>query len=355
MSRKYKNIIKLKKHPNPNRRREDLRMEPLIDSTPLPNPLTYEDYDKAFREWVEEELYIDYEGKQLPTFSLFSNQKFSEYLQTWKHVDEHKNPILNFKTIRRDTNPQSGSLYGENRNIPGDRDYLIKRVHMTDDNDRSYFLDYKMKQPFCIDLLYNLSIFTNKFELINQFNEKVNDLFKAINAYMIVNGHHIGMRLEDISDESQYNIDDRQYYSQNYGIKVLGYIIKEDSFKVEETPVLKFLGIDGEKSKKIVEIEELPTIDNDGKNEEIHEKPCNLNIQLGVCDEKLKFTIDTDLYIEKEYMENVKYIKWFINDIEYDSLLNVNIKNGDEIRIGKVVRKNVSNDIIIKFEGYIPV
>ena len=255
MAKSFKNIIKIKKPRNPNLRREDLRREPLINGTPLPNPLKYEDYDKAFREWVNDALYISYEDKALPTFSLFSNQKFSEYLQTWKHVDENKNPILNFKTIRRDTNPQSGTLYGDNKNIPGDRSYLIKRVHITDENDRSYFLDYKMKQPFCIDLFYNLTIFTNKLELINAFNEKVNDLFKAINTYMLVNGHYIAMKLEGIDDESEYNIDDRQYYSQSYDIKVMAYIITEDSYTIEETPILKFMGFDGEKSRKFVEIE----------------------------------------------------------------------------------------------------
>ena len=296
MAKSFKNIIKIKKPRNPNLRREDLRREPLINGTPLPNPLKYEDYDKAFREWVNDALYISYEDKALPTFSLFSNQKFSEYLQTWKHVDENKNPILNFKTIRRDTNPQSGTLYGDNKNIPGDRSYLIKRVHMTDENDRSYFLDYKMKQPFCIDLFYNLTIFTNKLELINAFNEKVNDLFKAINTYMLVNGHYIGMKLEGIDDESEYNIDDRQYYSQSYDIKVMAYIITEDSYTIEETPILKFMGFDGEKSRKFVEIEEPPCYEPENY---LYNKPCNLNITLGVCDEKLKFTLDTDLFLEK--------------------------------------------------------
>jgi hypothetical protein len=188
-------------------------------------------------------------------------------------------------------------------------------------------------------------------ELINAFNEKVNDLFKAINTYMLVNGHYIGMKLENISDESQYNIDDRQYYSQNYEIKVLAYIIREDSFKIEETPMLKFMGFDGEESRKFVEIEEPPCFEPENY---LYNKPCNLNIKLGVCDEKLKFTIDTNLYLEKEVISNVKFIKWFINDTEVESLLNTTLKNGDEIKIGKLIRKNISDDVEMRFEGYIP-
>lgn len=351
MSRNVKNIIKIRNPRNPKLRREDLKREPLRESTPLPKPLTYEDYDKAFKKWVEDELYISYDGKALPTFSLFSNQKFSEYMQTWKHVDENKNPILNFKTIRRENNPQSGTLYGEVRNIPGDRSYTIKKVFMTDENDRGYFLNYKMKQPFCIDLEYNLSIFTNKLEAINAFNELVNDKFKALNTYMVVNGHYIGMKLESISDDSSYDIDDRQYYSQGYDITVMAYIITEDSYSVEESPMLKFLGFEGEKSRKMVEIEEPPCYIPENH---FYNKPCNLNITLGVCDEKLKFIIDTDLVIEEGIIENVKYIKWYVNDVEYDDLIGLELKNNDEIRIGKVIRKNVSNEVKMTFKGYVP-
>lgn len=351
MAKSFKNIIKYRKPRNPNLRREDLRRAPLVNSTPLPKTLQYEDYDKAFKKWVENELYIAYDGKALPTMTLFSNQRFSEYLQEWSFMDDNKNPILNFKTISREINPEKGTLYGDIRNIPGDRSYLVKRVFKTDQNDRGYFEDYRMKQPFCVDLIYSVNIFSNKLELINAFNEMINDKFKAINAYMTVNEHFIGMKLENISDESEYEIDDRQFYSQEYEIKVLAYIITEDSFSIEETPILKFMGFEGEKSRKIVEIEEPPCYIEE---ERYYYKPLAMNIELGVCDEKLKFNIDTDFNIEKEEVVNVKYIRWYVNDVEYDSLNGLELKNGDEIRIGKLIKINISEGVRFRFEGYAP-
>ena len=37
------------------------------DSTPLPQPLEYEDIDKEFNKWVKEDLLIHFEGEKLPT------------------------------------------------------------------------------------------------------------------------------------------------------------------------------------------------------------------------------------------------------------------------------------------------
>lgn len=351
MSRNYKNIIKYKKNPNPNKRRENLRREPLRDSTPLPKPLIYEDYDKAFKKWVDEVLYITFENEVLPSYSLYSNQRFNEYMQTWQHTDENKNVILNFKTIKREPNPQQGTLYGDIRNIPGDRLYTYKKVYMTDENDRGYFLEYKMKQPFCVDLKYNVSIFCNKFELLNRFNELVNNQFKAINTYMNVNGHYIGMKLDNISDESEYEIDDRQYYSQSFDITVLAYIITEDSFSIEETPMLKFMGFEGEKSRGFVELEELPC---QVPPDEYYDKPCDLNITFGICDDKIKFTIDTDLIITAVTHENIKYIKIYVNDNEVSTLNNYHLNKGDEIKFTKLIKKNISNISQINYSGYIP-
>lgn len=351
MAKSYKNIIKYGKRKSPKERRKEIMMAPLINNTPLPKPLRYEDYDKSFKKWVEDDLYISYEGKELPTMTLFSNQRFSEYLQAWTFYDDNKNPILNFKTISRDINPQTGTLYGDIRNIPGERTYLIRRIRKIDKNGREYFEDYRMKQPFCVDIIYHLSICANKLEVINAFNEKINDKFKSINSYMTVNEHFIGMKLDNISDGSEYSIDDRQFYSQTYDIKVLAYIITEDSFVIEETPVLKFMGFEGEKSRKFVEIEEPPCYITEN---EYYNKPLKLNITLGVCDDKLKFNIDTDFTIEDGKMSNVKYIKWYVNDNEYDSIIGLELKEGDEIRISKLIRNNISEDVFINFEGYIP-
>ena len=107
-SRNYKNFMGYDNQPDPKELRLNFDKEELKDGTPFPNPLTYEDIDREFKKWVEESLEISYEGQRLPTMTMFSNQRFSEYLQTWSFTDENNNPILNFKSVSRPLTVISG-------------------------------------------------------------------------------------------------------------------------------------------------------------------------------------------------------------------------------------------------------
>ena len=170
--------------------------------------------------------------------TLYSNQRFSEYMQTWQYTDENNNVLVNFKTITRDNNPSFGKDQGNNYNIPGEPFFLMARQVAHEPSGRLYFIDYKMKQPFTVDFSYKLNIVTNKFELINEFNMMVVDKFKSKQCYLNVNGHHMPMLLESVSDESEYSITDRQFYNQSYSITLQAYIIKPEDMRVEETPVM---------------------------------------------------------------------------------------------------------------------
>ena len=178
MSRAYKNTLNLRGKAYGQERRKDLAKEILKDSTPLPKTLLYKDIDKAFNEWVENDLRITFEGEVIPTISLYSNQRFSEYMQTWEGVDEKKNIILNFKAITRENNPKLGTIVGQSKNIPGEHSVLMKTVEAFDKNNRKYYIDYRLKQPTAIDFIYTVSLVTNKYELLNEFNLMMNDKFK---------------------------------------------------------------------------------------------------------------------------------------------------------------------------------
>jgi hypothetical protein len=224
--------------------------------TALPKPVVYEDIDRAFQEWVEKDLYISFEGKELPTMVLYSNQRFSEYLQTWKYTDENNNVLLNFKTISREYNPSFGKDQGNNYNIPGEPYFLMARQIAHEPSGRLYYIDYKIRQPFTVDFSYKVNIISNKLEVMNTFNMMVVDKFKAKQCYLNVNGHHMPMLLETVSDESEYSISDRQFYSQSFSITLEAYIIKPEDMIVEETPVMaiKYMGDNETQRKKMVSL-----------------------------------------------------------------------------------------------------
>lgn len=353
MSRVYKNILKLRNKIHGRERQRSLIKEVVKDSTPLPKPLEYEDIDEEFNRWVKEELYVTFEGEELPTFALFSNQRFSEFIQSWNEVDDKKNLIMNFKTISRENNPKTGSILGNTKNIPGDHYILMKRVKTYDKANRPYYIDYKIRQPFSIDFIYTVGIVTNKYELLNKFNQLINDKFKAINCYIRPNGYFVPMKLNDISDESEYNIDNRVYYSQNYSITVMAYIIPRDSFKIEERPSLRFIGFDGDINRRsYAEIEE---IENPCQDEDITElafQPVNIKIHFSKCDLTYKFNIDIPFKLEKITLKNIRNYKVFINDNETTLENGTRIESGDEIRIRIITKFKTFEDSDIYLEGY---
>ena len=371
-SRNFKNFMGYDNQPDPKELRANFDKEELKDGSPFPNPLTYEDIDREFKKWVEESLEMSYEGKRLPTMTLFSNQRFSEYMQSWKFTDEDQNPILNFKTVSRENNPKSGTINGESKNIPGEHTWLMKRVLAADKNHREYYIEYRMKQPFAVDLIYKVSLFTNKYELLNKFNQLVNDRFKAIDCYIRPNGHYISMKLDDISDDSEYSLNDRQYYSQTYTITIRAYIIPEDSFIVHEVPRLAFIGFDlvGEGSYADIDIGGRHTIADTHSiltetDECIDDKPyyyrdATIKINIDPCDQNLTFTIDTDFVVkaDQSYSTNARYFKIKVNDElvceSFDGNIydDIELHNGDEVKICKAIKKLSSRPLQIILDGF---
>ena len=112
----------------------------------------------------------------------------------------------------------------------------MKQQTVLDDNGTESYLNLSMKVPTAVDLIYKVSVFTDKYNHLNEFNEKVNRAFNARQVYIKPNGHDLPMTLESINDESAYNIDDRQFYSQTFSIKVMAYLITKDDYRITHSP-----------------------------------------------------------------------------------------------------------------------
>ena len=161
----------------------------------LPKPVTYNEIHDEFVTFVNLKLETKHEGEIIPTF-YYSQQRFSEFSKTWEHVDENKNIQANFKIITRENNPKKGSALGEYYNIPGDDFYTLGTAEKWD-NGKNITISYKAKQPYCVDFIYEIKIIANKMDLLNDFNNKVQDVFKSKQAYIRPNGHFMTVNLED--------------------------------------------------------------------------------------------------------------------------------------------------------------
>ena len=352
MARAYKNVLKRPRSFGEERRLE-LVKEVLKDSTPFPKPVGYEDIDREFVRWVEEEFPISFDGEKIPTLSFFSNQRFTEYMQSWEDVDDKKNINPNFKYVTRENNPKVGTMNGGMMNIPGERTYLMKRVEAMDEAGKIYYIDYRVKQPFAVDLTYTLGLVTNKYELLNEINEAVMDKFKSIDCYIRPNGHFMAMKLNDVSDESQNDLDNRRYYSQSYRITVMAYIMREDGFVVEERPKLALKGF-SDRRESYAEIEEVPCVWTEPSP---YRYPnVKLNIHIDSCSRSYTLKMDMDMKTTSVETENARSYRLYVNDliVPEESCDKVVFKKGDEVKVSHVVRYNPATSTEVRFIGYDP-
>jgi hypothetical protein len=68
---------------------------------------------------------------------------------------------------------------------------------------------------------------------LNELNKVVMQKFSSRQAYTFIKGQYVPIILNNISDESQMNIESRKYYVQNYDFTMLGYLIDENEFEVK--------------------------------------------------------------------------------------------------------------------------
>lgn len=348
--RTNKNILKLNQPNDPIEQRLSYVKEILKDSTFLPKTVKYRDIDEAFLEWVENKLKINYEESTLPTYALFSNQRYSEYMQMWETMDENNNLKMNFKVITRENNPQDGHIYTGAGLIPTNTKYLMNRVEALNDQGKMCSVEYRMAQPLDVDLTYKLTLVTNKYELLNEFNLMVHDAFSCLHAYIFPNEHPMPMKLKNISDESDYTVDDRQFFAQTYTITLMAYIITEKDFEIEVKPIasLHCIGGDIQRRKPQVEIEEFELINSCPKETEsrFYHQPMKITISFDVCDEtNCEFTMDCNMIFDDLLCENIRSYSIKCND---ENIVVTNkgvlIKENDviKIKITKISKSKIS-------------
>lgn len=356
--RMNKNTLKLNQPNDPIQQRLSYVKEILKDSTFLPKTVEYRDIDETFVKWVEEELKMVFEENEIPTFALFSNQRYSEYMQMWEGMDNNNNLKMNFKVITRENNPQDGNIYTGSSLIPTDTKYLMNRIEALNDQGKMCSIEYRMAQPMDIDMTYKITLVTNKYELLNKFNMLVHDKFSCLHAYIFPNDHPMPMKLKNISDESDYTVDDRQYFAQTYTIILMGYVIREEDFDIEVKPIVSLhcIGGDIQRRKPQVEIEEFELINtcSDNSNAE-NIQPMKITILFSTEDaNSCEFTMDCDMLFNIINTENI--IDYTIKCNDEEIIVNGNkvyINENDIITL-KINRRIKNKNSIITIEGFKP-
>jgi len=238
-------------------------------------------------------------------------------------------------------------------------------------------------------------------------NELMHYEFNAIDCFISPNDHPMSMTLEDISDESEYTIDDRKYYSQSYKIKVRGYIIRREDYKVERIPSrlvlsshdsdasgiinkrgknrreedkvkfieeykesLQYQEFKDETLKKDDHCEPIP-IDEKDRPSEIYEetsgntdccdpapnkyynKIVKIMMNFDDCTSELSFEIDKDVVLDSVETTNVYDFRLIVNGEAMDLETDIKFLKGDEIMV-RITRDDLHKDSEVILVGYDP-
>lgn len=330
----------------------------ILDKTVnFPKGVLIKDIDQAVMEWVEKDLYLTFENKVIPTFKLFSNQRISEFAQTWDKTDSLGNIAINFKAVSRDSNTVK---HGEIFNVPGDPDYTIGYKPVLQENGEEAYDLYTMKQPTSIEATYTITIATNKYELLNKMHELMQLQFTGFQKYIFPNGHAMPLILDEVSDESENEIDDRKYYAQSYKLTLKGYIVDPSGFKITHLPshfniITNLKNKNRKKEKEVkVKIEDWSILDECYEEEKspYENQQVNVIIDFPSCHKIVDFKIDMDLIIQEIELTNIHDFVLYLNEEEQDletTDYDIKIYNGDDVHI-EIERDDPFKDsqIIIK-------
>lgn len=217
----------------PNKRQEILD-DIADDGTFLPRGVSYEDMDKEFIEFVKKDLDIVINGEKVPVIFL-TIQRWAEFTRTWEFTDKFKDMKLPFISIVRKPDVQVGTNQAGLWNIPGHRTYTYTKVPTLEGGRKGVDL-YKIPQPTCVDVTYEVRLFCNRMSDLNKLNTEIQLTYQARQHYINVNGHPMPTELETVGDESPIeDFENRRFYVQLFEILLKGYILNEDDYEIIPT------------------------------------------------------------------------------------------------------------------------
>jgi hypothetical protein len=216
-----------------SQRREELLEYINKDGTYLPKSVLHADLDKGMLDFVKEELKVVTAGNIIPIIDiLITTQNWSQYVETALFTDLDYNPSPPFITVVRSPDVKFGTNPSLQYTIPNRKQFYYASVPTWNGNTQGMDI-YTIPQPVPVDISYSVKIVCNRMRELNQLNKVVLQKFSSRQAYTFIKGQYVPIILNNISDESQMNLDSRKYYVQSYDFTMLGYLIDEEEFEVK--------------------------------------------------------------------------------------------------------------------------
>lgn len=199
----------------------------------FPKGIHIEDLDLSVFTMIKEgELKLDIDGQVVPVI-IMNSESWAEFSQTWSLLNEDKNLLPPFLTIKRDS-VKAGTYLDVKYSIPNRLQFPYMHVPIFKDGKEGYEI-HKISQPVAIDIIYEIRFFSNYLEDTNRFYEKYYTQFSGRQLYVRPNGHFMPLILEDENKEDIVDdIESQRLFVRIFNLKLTGYIQDETEFtKIE--------------------------------------------------------------------------------------------------------------------------
>jgi hypothetical protein len=322
-------------------RREQLLEFINKDGTYLPKSVLHADLDRGMLDFVKEDLKVVTAGKVVPMINIIvTTQNWTQYVETALFVDLDYNPSPPFITVVRSPEVKYGTNPSLQYTIPNRKQFYYASVPTWNGNTQGMNI-YTIPQPVPVDIKYSVKIVCNRMRELNELNKVIMQKFASRQAYTFINGQYVPIIMDNVSDESQLNLESRKYYQQSYDFTMLGYLIDEEEFEVK--PAIE----------RVAQIVEVDTTTRGRRRQQYPKNPNEF---------KLDFIYPTGITSLSELMDyridmqvvgttNVETYDVYINDDYVGSdIEKIQIKTNDILRI-EIVKDNGSNESQILFEN----
>jgi hypothetical protein len=203
------------------------------DGTYLPKSVLHADLDLGMLEFVKNELKTTVSGKDIQVIDkIITNQRWSQFTETWDFKDPDFNVDLPFITVVRSPEVRYGTNPSTQYTIPNRKQFYYATVPTWNGNQKGYDV-YTIPQPVPVDINYSVKILCNRMRELNTFNKNVLQTFSSRQAYTFIKGQYVPIIMNNLTDESVIDLDRRNYYMQSYEFTMLGYLIDEEEFQVK--------------------------------------------------------------------------------------------------------------------------
>ena len=322
-------------------RREQLLEYIKDDGTYLPKSVLHADLDRGMLDFVKTELEVVTAGKIVPLLDIIvTTQNWSQYLETWKFVDMDYNPSPPFITVVRNPEVKYGTNPSLQYTIPNRKQFYYASVPTWNGNEQGMDI-YTIPQPVPVDIKYSVKIICNRMRELNQLNKVVMQTFASRQAYTFIKGQYVPIVMDNVSDESQMNIESRKYYVQSYDFTMLGYLIDEDEFEVKSA------------IQRVTQLIEIDTSSRKQKRKKYPENPDEFQMPFLFVSGNTSLTdrIDFTANMNLISTDNVDSFDVYINNDYYGSDLQlIEITTNDILRVD-VIKNDDTQESTVLYEN----